>query len=88
MAIKKNAKKAHRSSLRKHAFNLRRMNALREAMKNVRSARAAGTLSDAPALLSRAYQEIDKAAKRGVIKKNNAARKKSRLARSLANLGA
>jgi small subunit ribosomal protein S20 len=32
-------------------------------------------------MLSTAFQVIDKAAKKGVIKKNNAARKKSRLSR-------
>jgi len=32
-------------------------------------------------MLSGAYQAIDKAAKRGVIKKNNASRKKARLTR-------
>lgn len=33
--------------------------------------------------LSKAYQAIDKAAKRGVIKKNAASRKKSRLMKAL-----
>lgn len=37
----------------------------------------------AKATLSSAYALIDKAAKKGVIKKNNASRKKSRLARIL-----
>jgi small subunit ribosomal protein S20 len=36
-------------------------------------------IDDARAQLSKAYQAIDKAAKRGVIKKNTASRKKSRL---------
>jgi len=35
--------------------------------------------------LSEAYQAIDKAAKRGIIKKNTAARKKSRLSRLVKN---
>jgi small subunit ribosomal protein S20 len=34
--------------------------------------------------LSKAFQAIDKAAKRGVIKKNTASRKKSRLAKAMA----
>lgn len=37
--------------------------------------------SEAAKLMPSAFQTIDKAAKRGVIKKNNAARKKARLAR-------
>ena len=36
---------------------------------------------EAEKLLSSAFQIIDKAAKKGVIKKNNAANKKSRLSR-------
>lgn len=36
-------------------------------------------IEEAKNLISQAYQAIDKAAKRGVIKKNTAARKKSRL---------
>jgi small subunit ribosomal protein S20 len=36
---------------------------------------------EAVKMLSNAYSIIDKAAKRGVIKKNNAARKKARLSR-------
>lgn len=38
---------------------------------------------EAKAKLSEAYKAIDKAAKRGVIKKNTAARKKSRLAKAI-----
>ena len=37
--------------------------------------------------LSAAYKAIDKAAKRGIIKPNTAARKKSRLARAVAKSG-
>lgn len=36
---------------------------------------------EAEKILSSAFSAIDKAAKRGVIKKNNASRKKSRLSR-------
>ena len=37
--------------------------------------------ADAAKMLSSVFQAIDKAAKKGVIKKNNAARKKSRLSK-------
>jgi small subunit ribosomal protein S20 len=79
MAITKGAKKAHRASLRKRVFNVRRKNALTDATKAVKKALAAGKKAEAEKLLSDAYQAIDKAAKRGVIKANAAARKKSRL---------
>jgi small subunit ribosomal protein S20 len=80
MAITKNAKKAVRSSERKRVYNLRRTTAMREVVKSVRKSAALGAVTDATADLAKAYKAIDKAAKRGVIKANTAARKKSRLA--------
>jgi small subunit ribosomal protein S20 len=78
MAITKGAKKAHRASLKKRVFNLRRKNAMKDATKAVtKSMTAKG--KDTEKLLSEAFSAIDKAAKRGVIKANAAARKKSRL---------
>lgn len=77
MAITKNAKKAHRASLTKRVFNIRRKRALSSAVKDARKEMS----TDA---LAKAYQAIDKAAKRGVIKKNTANRKKARLAKALA----
>lgn len=74
MAIIKSAKKAIRSSARKRVFNLRRQRTMREAIRAFLKVPSAK-------LLSAAYQAIDKAQKRGIIKKNNAARKKSRLAK-------
>ena len=78
MAITKSAKKAIRSSERKRVFNVRRKRALAESVKAAR-----GTLGmkreEQMEKLKAAYQAIDKALKRGIIKKNAAARKKSRL---------
>lgn len=78
MAITKSAKKAHRVSLRKKAFNDARKTALRGALK---AARTAGK-GDQEALAA-AYQAIDKAQKRGLIKKNTAARRKAAVAKLL-----
>jgi len=83
MAITKGAKKAHRASLHKHVFNVRRKKAMNEVVKQVRRLVTAGKGSEAQALIPAAYQAIDKAAKRGVIKDNTAARKKSRLVASI-----
>lgn len=74
-----NAKKALRVSDRKRVVNDRR----RRTMKKTIKAAKATTEADAKTTLSAAYQAIDKAAKRGVIKKNTAARKKSRLAKAV-----
>lgn len=79
MAITSSAKKALRSSKRKRVFNLRRTRTMRDVLKEVNTLTSAGKVKEAAAKLPEAYKAIDKAAKRGVIKKNTAARKKSRL---------
>ncbi len=79
MPILDNAKKAMRSSARKRVFNLRRTRAMKAVVKDVRDLVADGKGKDASAKLAEAYKAIDKAAKRGVIKKNTASRKKARL---------
>ncbi|HEX5774732.1 MAG TPA: 30S ribosomal protein S20 [Candidatus Paceibacterota bacterium] len=83
MAITKSAKKAHRASLKKRVFNLRRKRALTDTVKTTRKLATTST-KDADASLSAAYKAIDKAAKTGIIKKNAASRKKSRLAKEIA----
>jgi small subunit ribosomal protein S20 len=79
MAITKGAKKAIRSSERKRVFNVRRKSQLTDVLKKVKKHIVAGEIKEANALMPQAYKAIDKAAKRGVIKGNTAARKKSRL---------
>ena len=83
MAITRNAKKAHRASLTKRVFNVRRKAILHDAVKAFRTTVAKGTTQEAEALLSQTFKAIDKAAKRGIIKKNTADRKKSRLVASM-----
>ena len=79
MSITKGAEKAHRQSLKKRVYNIRRKSAMNEVVKTINKAVVAGDTAKAKELLPKAYQAIDKAAKRGVIKGNTAARKKSRL---------
>lgn len=79
MPITKGAEKANRQSKRKRIYNIRRKNTLADVVKSVEKAVVAGDAAKAKELLPKAYQAIDKAAKRGVIKDNTAARKKSRL---------
>ncbi len=80
MPITKSAKKAIRVSSRKKAFNDQRKKAMKEIMKKIEKL-AKTDKAEAMKLLSAAFQAIDKSAQKGVIKKNNAARKKSRLSR-------
>lgn len=83
MAITKNAKKAIRSSARKRVHNIRTKAKLHDAVKAFKDQVVKGNTKDAATALPKAYEALDKAAKRGVIKKNTASRKKARLAAAL-----
>jgi small subunit ribosomal protein S20 len=83
MAITSSAKKAIRAAARKRVFNLRRKDALLKTTKPLLKAITAKDISGAEKMLPAAYKAIDKAMKRGVIKANTAARKKSRLAQAI-----
>ena len=81
MPITSSAKKAIRVSARKKLVNDRRTRAMKDEVKKVEKAVKAGKKEDAAKMISVAFAAVDKAAKRGVIKKNTASRKKARLAR-------
>jgi len=89
MPITKSAKRNIRSSARKHVYNERRKKAMKETIKEVKFLTSGKDKKINPDILAKAYKAIDKAAKTNVIKKNNAARKKSRLAKMVnkANVG-
>ncbi len=80
MALIKSAKKAIRSSGRKRVMNLRRKRVVHDTVAAARKTVGMDRTAQNEALKA-AYKAIDKALKRGVIKKNTAARKKSRLAK-------
>ena len=80
MPITQSAKKALRGSLKKKAVNDRRTKTMKDTIKKVEKLAKTKDAST-KVELSKAFQAIDKAAKTGVIKKNTASRKKSRLAR-------
>jgi len=79
MPIKKSAKKALRQSKKRRRLNLARMNKMKQLIKKIRKLCLENKKEEAKKLLPEVYQAIDKAAKRGVIKKNTAARKKSKV---------
>jgi len=83
MPITRSAKKTLRSSKKKALVNDRRKRAMKRIEKDVRKLVIAKDTDAAAAKISEAYQAIDKAMKRGVIKKNTAARKKSRLTKAI-----
>lgn len=81
MPITSQAKKALRKAKRHAERNLIVRTAYKEAVKAAR--KAAGTGTDAKELLRMAQKKLDKAAKRGIIKKKTASRKLSRLTKGL-----
>ena len=80
---KKSALKAARTAERRRVFNVRRTRAMKDAVKEAMQLIAGKKGSDAAKLMPKVFQAVDKAVKTGVIKKNTAARIKSRVARSL-----
>ncbi|MBP6856764.1 MAG: 30S ribosomal protein S20 [Candidatus Pacebacteria bacterium] len=81
MPITKSAKRALRGSLRKKASNDRQKKAMKDTIKKVERLVKEKKVDEAKKLLPSVYQVIDKTAKKGIIKKNNASRKKSRMSR-------
>lgn len=81
MPITKSAKKALRGSLVKKAMNDRNKKNIKETVKKIEKFVKEKNKTEAKKLLPTAYSVIDKAAKRGVIKKNTASRKKARLSK-------
>jgi len=77
MPITRGAKKAIRVSARKRLFNLKRKDDMKDAIKTFKKLVSEKKKDEASKLISTVYKAIDKAAKRGVIKKNTASRKKS-----------
>ncbi len=81
MPIIKAQKKSVRQSEKRRVFNDRRRRAMRQYVKEVKELVAQKDHKKAMELLPVTYQAIDKAVKRGVIKANTAARKKSQISR-------
>jgi len=79
MPITKSAKKSLRQNKKRRERNLRRLSVMRDIIKKIRKLAEANKKQEALKLLPQTYKAIDKAAKTNVIKKNTAARKKSRL---------
>lgn len=72
MPIIKSAKKAARQAVKRTEHNQEIKKAIKSALKTFKA-------NPTPANLSKAQSEYDKAAKKGLIKKNTASRRKSAL---------
>ncbi len=81
MPITRSAKKALRGSLNKKAANDRNKKAVKESIKNIEKLVKEKKKDEAKKLLPEAQAVIDKATKKGVLKKNTASRRKARLSK-------
>jgi small subunit ribosomal protein S20 len=86
MANTKSARKAARQAVRKTEINKSRRTVLRNSVRKVDEAIASGDRAKALAALKAAEPAIMRAAQTGVIHKNNASRKVSRLTHRVAKL--
>ncbi len=82
------AEKQMRQSIKRRARNRRNLSQLKSQVKKLRAAIASGDVETAQTLLPQTVGDIDKAAKKGVVHDNAAARYKSRLSRKVSALGA
>jgi small subunit ribosomal protein S20 len=86
MAHTESAKKRIKTNEKARVRNKSQRSAMKTHLKRVEEAVASGDAGRARAELALAMQKLDKAAKTRVIHPNQAARKKSRIARAVARL--
>ena len=88
MANTASAKKAVRKIARKTEVNKARRSRVRTFIRKVEEAVAAGDKDTANSALKAAQPEIMRAVTKGIMKKNTASRKVSRLSKSVKNVSA
>lgn len=86
MANIKSAIKRNKQNEKRRIRNRIYRGKARKTIKKARLAMAEGNLEEARMLAREAVRALDKAAEKGIIHKNNAARRKSRLMKQLAAL--
>jgi small subunit ribosomal protein S20 len=83
MPRRKSSLKRKRADKTKHLHNLKIKQDLKKALKKFQSLLSGKKLDEARAFLSKVYSKLDKAAKKGIIHRNTANRKKGRLTRKV-----
>ena len=83
MANHKSALKRIKQNEKRRLHNRNYRNRARTLVKQARVTIASGELQEAIEATRRAVQDLDKAASRGILHPNNAARRKSRLMKQL-----
>ena len=87
MANTPQAKKRIRRNANRAEINHSRISRIRTFIKQVESALASGKKAEAAEALKKVQPELARSVSRGVIHKNTAARKISRLSKRVASLG-
>lgn len=83
MANLESSKKRIKTNIKRQQKNVSVKTAIKTAVKKVEQAIAEGDLGTAQASFSEVVSALDSAATKGIIKKNSASRKKSRLAKKI-----
>ncbi len=86
MPITKSTKKRLRQNPKRRAINMKRISEMKKLLKEASVLISGKDKGAVEKMLPQIFKVIDKAAKRGVIKKNTAARKKSRIAKKVNNI--
>ena len=84
MPITKSAKKALRQNEKRRIRNLQKKRRIKNLLKEVKHLISQKKIKEAKEILPKVYKALDKGAKTGLIKDNTAARKKSRITKTLA----
>ena len=79
MPITQSAKKALRGSKRKRRFNLVKKELINKTIKQIKKLLTEKKWKEARALMPQVQKILDKSVKTGLLKKNTASRKKSRI---------
>lgn len=79
MPIKQSAKKELRKAAKRYVLNRQREKTMKDLIKKAQKLATAAKIDEVKKLVPEIYQAIDKAQKRGVIKKNSASRKKAQV---------
>jgi len=86
MPVTKTTKRRPQQNERKRVLNKKRTLEMRKLVKEANTLVEAKELKAVEEMMPKIYKAIDKAAKRGVIKKNTAARKKSRMMKKIKSI--
>ncbi|MBI4085725.1 MAG: 30S ribosomal protein S20 [Candidatus Liptonbacteria bacterium] len=81
MPITQSAKKALRQNIRRRVQNVRKMDAVKSAVKKYKKLASEKKTAEAEKQLSLVYKAIDKAVKTNSLNRNKGSRMKSRLAK-------